>query len=183
MRSLASLLAAAAAVGAASAARARDPTPTYAPIVGGPYDPVANAQAVVVASDNMARFTVLTPRLIRMEQARVAGRFEDRATLAVLNRNLTVPPFTHAEAGGVLTITTAEVALSYVVGAGGFSADTLTVKSLNASSAFGVWHYGDAFPGNLLGTVRGLDNQNLVPLNCTVNSGMDDNGEPNHCEW
>lgn len=41
-----------------------------------PYDPVANASAIVVSGN--ARFTVLTARLIRMEWS-ANGAFEDRA--------------------------------------------------------------------------------------------------------
>ena len=67
-----------------------------------PYEPVADTSAVVIASDKMARFTVLTDHLIRMEYARVAGQFEDRASLAVLNRKLPVPAFKKVEADGVL---------------------------------------------------------------------------------
>lgn len=48
-----------------------------------PYNPVANAKAVVTAGN--ARFTVLTDRLIRMEYSS-SGSFEDRATVAFLNR-------------------------------------------------------------------------------------------------
>ena len=70
-----------------------------------PYDPTPTAGAVVIASDKMARFTVLTDHLIRMEEARVAGQFEDRASLAVLHRHLPAPKFTHAEAGGCLLYT------------------------------------------------------------------------------
>jgi hypothetical protein len=47
------------------------------------YDPVANASAVVTSPDGMARFTVLTPRLIRMEYAHAPGSFEDMSTIAV----------------------------------------------------------------------------------------------------
>ena len=126
---------------------------------------------------------MLTPRLIRMEQPKVAGSFEDRATLAMMNRALPVPAFTHAEAGGVLTITTAEVQLTYTVGAA-FAPGTLSVKAVaGSSSAFTSWAYGQAFPGNLLGTIRGQDGQSATPLNCTINAGVDDNGEFNHCEW
>ena len=92
-----------------------------------PYDPHAQSTAVVIASDNMARFTVLTPRLIRMEYAKQKGRFEDRATIAVLNRNLPVPTFTSGENGGVLTITTSEVSLQYVVGQGPFTASVSVI--------------------------------------------------------
>ena len=36
--------------------------------------------------------------------------------MAVINRNTTVPAFTQATSGGVLTITTADLELSYTVG-------------------------------------------------------------------
>lgn len=100
--------------------------------------------------------------------------FEDRATLAMINRALPVPSFTHNEAGGVLTITTAAVTLSYTLGAG-FTPASLSVVG-TAGGAFTKWTYGDAFPGNLLGTIRGQDGQSATPLNCTVNAGVDDNG-------
>lgn len=53
------------------------PTPTFKPELL-PYDPHAQQSAMVYASDGWARFTVLTPRLIRMEYATVKGRFEVR---------------------------------------------------------------------------------------------------------
>jgi hypothetical protein len=130
----------------------------------------------------MARFTVLTPRLIRMEYANHAGTFEDRTTLTMMQRNLPVPKFTSSTTNGVLTVTTAEVVLTYTLGQP-FSGTTLSVTSADSASAFSKWSYGDPFPGNLLGTIRGLDDQNQVPLNCTLNKAMPDNGEFNHCEW
>src|SRR5271156_1169232 len=54
------------------------------------YSPVADPKAVVILGH--ARFTVLTPELIRMEWA-ADGNFEDHASLVFLNRRLTVPPF------------------------------------------------------------------------------------------
>ena len=52
-----------------------------------PYDPVANEDAVVESGN--ARFTVLTDRLIRMEYSE-NGKFLDKATLAFVNRKLSV---------------------------------------------------------------------------------------------
>ena len=49
------------------------------------------ATEAVVKYDN-ARFTVLTDHLIRMEWSE-DGIFEDRATLAIVNRRLPVPAF------------------------------------------------------------------------------------------
>ena len=138
-----------------------------------------------MASDKMARFTVLTDRLIRMEYAITTGKFEDRASLAVLHRALTPPKFVQGEAAGVLTIKTAAVKLTYVVGKGPFSAATLSVAPVGSSAADGFpgWTFGDANPGNLLGTIRGQDMQAATPLNCTINAKVQDNGEYNHCEW
>jgi hypothetical protein len=73
------------------------------------YNPVAAPAAVVTSSDGLARFTVLTPRVIRMEQSRNPNVFEDHSTIAILNRNLPVPPFTSSVNAGVLTIATASV--------------------------------------------------------------------------
>ena len=54
-----------------------------------------------MAVSGNARFTVLTPQLIRMEYSD-NGQFLDSATLAFLNRNLTVPQFSQVVSNGVL---------------------------------------------------------------------------------
>ena len=54
------------------------------------FHPEASKEAQVICGN--ARFTVLTPHLIRMEWAE-DGIFEDRATLGIVNRNLPVPAF------------------------------------------------------------------------------------------
>jgi hypothetical protein len=132
------------------------------------YNPVANPGAVMIASDKMARFTVLTDRLIRMEYAKSPSTFEDYSTIAILQRNLPVPQFTAGESNGVLTITTQSIVLTYKVGSGGFNPSSLQVQPVaGSSSAFKGWTYGQADTGNLLGTIRGLDGQNNTPLNCT----------------
>ena len=53
-------------------------------------NPVADPKAVVTIGN--ARFTVLTPELIRMEWA-ADGKFEDHASFVFLNRRLPVPKF------------------------------------------------------------------------------------------
>ena len=150
-----------------------------------PYNPMPTKGATVVASDKMARFTVLTPRLIRMEYALTAGKFEDRASLAVVHRSTPLPVFQQSETQGVLTILTTSVKVTYVVGKGPFSVATLSVQPLGTSAVDGFpgWRFGDANPGNLLGTIRGQDQQSATPLNCTTNANEKDNGEYNHCEW
>ena len=65
-------------------------TTAPAPPVPGRYTPLADPKAVIV--DGNARFTILTPRLVRMEWA-ADGKFEDHASLVFLNRRLPVPKF------------------------------------------------------------------------------------------
>ena len=72
-----------------------------------------------------ARFTVLTDRVLRMEWDN-QSKFEDRATLAFLNRLTEVPKFSHKVDNGVLTITTTALKLTYKVGSP-FTADSLQV--------------------------------------------------------
>src|ERR1700678_4718980 len=78
----------------------------------GGYDPVADPRAVVTTAH--ARFTILTPQLIRMEWA-ADGKFEDHASLVFLNRRLPVPEFTHESApnGGSTVIQTSVLKLVY----------------------------------------------------------------------
>jgi hypothetical protein len=77
------------------------------------YNPVADPKAVVVSG--RARFTVLTDRIIRFEYSNT-GAFEDRASLAFLNRRLQPPSYTTNVAGDILQITTKALSLSYQTG-------------------------------------------------------------------
>ena len=110
-------------------------------------NPVASPEAVVRFEN--ARFTVLTDRLIRMEWAE-DGVFEDRSSLAIVNRNLPVPKFTVNEKGGVLTIRTDKLTLTYK--GGRFAPENLMVKHV-----MGIWKPGMSPAGNLKGTTRTLD--------------------------
>ena len=99
--------------------------------------------------DGNARFTVLTDRLIRMEWAE-DGVFEDRASLAIINRNLPVPKFTCSKKNGTFTIKTGKITLTYK--GGRFAPDNLQVKF-----GMGTWKPGMKADGNLKGTTRTLD--------------------------
>ena len=57
----------------------------------------ANPEAVVTEGD--VRFTVLTPRVIRMEWDSLR-RFTDDRSFVVINRNLPVPEFKKNKKGG-----------------------------------------------------------------------------------
>lgn len=122
-------------------------------------DPKADPKAEVVFGK--ARFTVLTPRLIRMEWAE-DGVFEDRATLGIVNRRLDVPQFKVSKSGKKLTIKTSDLVLTYR-GEEKFSAENLSVvfSMADPSAKKGVrkvtWKPGMDESGNLLGTTRTLD--------------------------
>jgi len=123
-------------------------------------EPKANAKSEVTIGN--ARFTVLTPRLIRMEWSE-NGKFEDRATLGIVNRNLPVPGFKVKKSSKKLTIKTADVTLTYINN-GKFDEKNLSV-AFNMTDKSGVepkmikvvWHPGMDASGNLLGTSRTLD--------------------------
>ena len=115
-------------------------------------NPVASKEATVVCGN--ARFTVLTSRMIRMEWS-ADGAFEDRATLAIVNRNLPVPAFKASKSGKGVTIKTADVTLKYN-GKGKFDAKNLSVSfKMNGKPV--KWVPGASADGNLMGTFRTLD--------------------------
>lgn len=116
-------------------------------------NPVADPGAIVISGD--ARFTILTPRLIRMEWS-AQGKFEDRASLLFINRRLPVPKFEAKAEGDWLVITTGELVVKYRKNSGRFSADNLEIKfKLNSDTI--TWRPGMKNRGNLLGTIRTLD--------------------------
>ena len=120
--------------------------------VWGNNDPVARPEAQVIAGN--ARFTVLTDRLIRMEWA-ADGVFEDRATLAIVNRNLQVPKFTATRKGEGVLIRTGAVELDYK-GGGKLTEKNLSVH-FRMNGKIVTWRPGMADPANLMGTARTLD--------------------------
>ena len=117
-------------------------------------DPRASAKAVVVAGN--ARFTVLTPQLIRMEWSE-DGVFEDRASLTFINRNLDVPQFTVKKSGKKVTIKTSDVVLTYTMSEVPFDASNLKVEFKTAGVKT-FWTPGMDDKANLMGTTRTLDN-------------------------
>lgn len=115
-------------------------------------NPLASEKAQVVNGNT--RFTVLTDRLIRMEWSE-NGKFEDNATLAIVNRDLDVPEFDVTINGDSVKIQTGAMTLSYD-GGGKFNENNLNVAfKMNDSTV--VWHPGLEPSGNLMGTARTLD--------------------------
>ena len=123
------------------------------------FYPEASKEAQVVCGK--ARFTVLTPRLIRMEWSENSV-FEDRATLGIVNRNLDVPQFDVKRSKSKVTITTSEMTLVYT-GQNKFDSENLSVtfKMADSKARKGIrtvtWHPGMDDSGNLLSTARTLD--------------------------
>jgi alpha-glucosidase len=117
------------------------------------YQPAADPRAVIV--DGHARFTVLTPQLIRMEWSE-DGNFEDRPTFVVLNRQLPVPEFKQETEGQDLVLKTSALEVRYQKGSGKFTAGNLSIKFQLDGDAH-TWQPGAASTGNLKGTTRTLD--------------------------
>jgi alpha-glucosidase (family GH31 glycosyl hydrolase) len=144
------------------------PIPTHAKLAELlDYDSIANPAAIVVSGN--ARFTVLSPQLFRCEYAE-DHKFEDRPTLAVVNRKTPVPQYNQSVSsdGKTLTISTAALTLLYSISFE-FTTSSLSIKPSNNRGAFKGWNYGDstASTGNLFGTLFGLDMQGALSLNCT----------------
>ena len=108
----------------------------------------------------------MTENLFRFEYSS-SGTFENRATLAVVNRNMTLEKsvaFQHFEQDGKLFILTAKFNISYVVGSGIKAPDDLRVVSLDPNEVYNgdsglVWQYGmtsENDAGNLLGMLENI---------------------------
>lgn len=119
-------------------------------------DGKANAGATVISGN--ARFTILTPHIIRMEWSD-DGKFEDNASLTFINRKLPVPQFEKSDSAGFLRIKTGSALLKYKLSSGKFTADNLQIE-FEKDGVQKIWHPGDENKGNLLGTARTLDGVN-----------------------
>lgn len=123
-------------------------------------NPKADPGAVVTSGN--ARFTVLTPEMIRIEYSD-KGVFEDRATFTVVNRQLDVPQYKTSEDETFLYLETAKLKMKYRKGS---NPKTLPASSSNLSITIDhngrevLWYPGKPDPMNLKGTCRTLDGSN-----------------------
>lgn len=123
-------------------------------------NPKADPGAVVTSGN--ARFTVLTPEMIRIEYSD-KGVFEDRATFTVINRQLDVPQYKTSEDETFLYLETAKLKMKYRKGT---NPKTLPASSSNLSITIDhngrevLWYPGKPDPMNLKGTCRTLDGSN-----------------------
>lgn len=115
-----------------------------------PTGPKANEQNII--KGDCWRFTFLTERLLRLEYD-PEGLFEDRASQSIFYRDTEPVSFTRSAQGGVLTLETEYLRLTYQVNTP-FSADTLSVALKTPPAA--TWHFGEKSE-TLGGTVKTLD--------------------------
>ena len=122
-------------------------------------NPIAHPDAVVISGK--ARFTVLTPEMIRIQYSD-RSLFEDRATFAIVNRRLPVPDYTAVEKDGYLEIKTSALTLKYKIG-GVIDGRHPSAEVLNISMLLNgrrvLWYPGKDDALNLKGTTRTLDGQ------------------------
>lgn len=116
-------------------------------------NPKANSKAIIVSDE--ARFTILSPELVRMEWDEKMI-FEDRASFVIVNRNTEVPEYKVKTKKGWLIIETGALTLRYKKESGKFSESNLEISfRLNGEDV--IWKPGKVNKGNLLGTTRTLD--------------------------
>ena len=127
----------------------------WTPVLAAGGTPLADSTAMVVSGD--VRFTVLTPRLLRLEWA-TGGRFEDHASLVFLNRKLPVPRFAVDREDGWVILRTDSLMVRYHEGTGRFTEQNLQIIfGHKVQPGVRSWHPGLVDSTNLRGTTRTLD--------------------------
>lgn len=117
--------------------------------------PYAFANAHNIVSGKNFRITVIAERFIRFEW-NAENIFEDRKSLAVINRDLGKKDFSVSRTAETTVIDTGRVKISFKEDGKKFSAANLSVAfELNGKTV--TWHPGDPDTGNLKGTCRTLD--------------------------
>jgi alpha-glucosidase (family GH31 glycosyl hydrolase) len=117
----------------------------------------SNAQQPGMVTLGNARFTVITPELIRMEYAGTSG-FVDQPSLFADNRSARDAAAVINSTPTRLTIDTPAMTLTYTPDGNPFSSTNLSavIKAAQGGQTE-TWHAGDPNPGNLGGTARTLD--------------------------
>lgn len=103
-----------------------------------------------------ARFTVITPNLIRIEYARTAGGFTDEPTLFAANREARFASAHVTQKEAQVSIDTGELRLDYHEDGKPLDAGNLSVL-VKCDGKWNRWTPGMADPENLGGTLRTLD--------------------------
>ena len=108
----------------------------------------------VAYEDGQVRFTLISPRTVRMEY-HPQGQFTDDKSFVAVCRDY--PPVEYAvrNRGRRLEIRTSDLVLTYEKGSGAFTADNLHISSTQKRGF--AWHPGMKDTLNLKGTYRTLD--------------------------
>lgn len=119
-------------------------------------DPKADPSAMILCGN--ARFTVLTPSMLRLEWNKNA-EFNNQATMVFINRKMPVPLFSKKESNDSLVITTEELSLIYLKNKGKFNSSNLRII-YKVDSTYSIWMPGMKDSLNLKGTTTTLDGAN-----------------------
>ena len=119
-------------------------------------NPVAKPEQSVTVGN--ARFTVLTPQLVRIEY-NDSGKFEDRATFLAVNRDFPAVAYSVSDSAGHTVINTGQLRIAYRNGSDARKPDNLNIN-VCTESGLKKWHPGMEEPNNLKGTYRTLDGNN-----------------------
>jgi len=113
----------------------------------------APPKTVVVGN---ARFTVVTPYLVRLEY-QPQGQFVDLPSLFAAERDQkSAPPFSVVSSNGSTTITTSQLVVTYSPDGRAFDQTNLSI-AVRSGSVSSRWVPGTNDPSNLGGTIRTLD--------------------------
>jgi alpha-glucosidase len=142
------------------------------------------ASKSVVSAGNV-RVSVLTSNIIRLQQVKSGADFApDAPTLAVLNRQFPTPSFTQKvdKDAGTISVSVPASGFSLTVSSKSVS-DSFTLKTPTTTSSSFSSFVQTQRSTSLFGTIRTLDLQNAVPLNCSVNADITVHDESLHCSW
>ncbi len=135
-----------------------------------------------VRADNAIRFSCLSSGVVRIEYS-PSGVFEDRRSIRALTRPDPVEFMDIREVDNILTLDTGQFILSYAVGAGKLSDETLCAVAPGAKTPF--WRHGQVDNTNLGGVHLSMDcvNREIIPEGVhEATSELYDNGSP-HQLW
>ena len=119
-------------------------------------NPVAKPEQSVTVGN--ARFTILTPQLVRIEY-NDSGKFEDHATFLAVNRDFPIVNYSVTDSAGHTVINTGQLRIAYRNGSDARKPDNLNIN-VCTESGLKKWHPGMEEPNNLKGTYRTLDGNN-----------------------
>ena len=132
-------------------------------------NPIAAPESIIVFGK--ARFTLLTPELIRMEYSE-EKIFEDKASLAIINRRLPTPEFSQKILNNKLVIRTNNLHLMYIDDGRSFSKENLHVDIIAGKKNIATWQPGKTDDKNLKGTLRTLDQANGWDFESKLENGV-----------